>query len=715
MSQLKFDMDIKMIKQTPLAIIIGALLSAPAGAEETPNSVETVVVTATRSHTQVADTAASVTVINQQDIEDNMVEDIQDLFRYTPGVNLQSNSRQGVQSINIRGIEGNRIKVLVDGVSQANQYDSDGTFVNSSRIDIDTDMLKAVEIVKGSASSLQGSDAIGGVVLFETKDPEDILQGRNFGGYAKFNYSSSDNTFSESVAVANKTGNLESLVAYTRRDGEERDNFGDPDDQDSSANNLLVKLQYQLNPAHRLEFSGNVNRSKNRLNELDYSSAGYIDATGSDETEQYQFGIKHIWQSDSVVADQIAWSMNWLSKEETGITDRVNASTSPFSSYTNGNVQRKNYTYSDQGIQFDSQFDKSFMTGNIGHDLVYGVSFSDKDIENINNEYNSIDADRTVFYIPNASETRYGLFAQDEISLGHLLITPGIRFDSYETDHGDTSENPSLNEASEYKKYSDSAVTGRLGSVYKLNQDHNLFIQVSQGFRAPDFKELYYSYGNPAFGYYSKPNPDLKAEESISYEAGWRYNTSLMSNEITVFYNDYDNFIDMQMTSGSYATRDAVNQYVNIDKATIKGIEWSNRLSWDSFMPVAGFSSRIAAAYTEGEDDEGNPLNSVSPWNTVAGISYDSENQWGTTLNISYTAEKKASDINGDSQPIDSATVVDITAYYKPMKDLTLRAGLFNVTDEEYYNWNDVRGLSSEDKDLSRAHRNFSITAKYEF
>ncbi|WP_140322144.1 TonB-dependent receptor, partial [Vibrio parahaemolyticus] len=56
-----------------------------------------------------------------------------------------------------------------------------------------------------------------------------------------------------------------------------------------------------------------------------------------------------------------------------------------------------------------------------------------------------------------------------------------------------------------------------------------------------------------------------------------------------------------------------------------------------------------------------------------------------------------------------------ITAYYKPIKDLTLRAGLFNVTDEEYYNWNDVRDLQTENKDLTQAGRNWSITAKYEF
>jgi hemoglobin/transferrin/lactoferrin receptor protein len=697
-----------MIKPTPLAIVIGTLLSASAVAEEISYSLDEVVVSATRLNTQTIDTAASVTVIDEEEIEENMVKDIDDLFKYTPGVNVQSNSRQGVQSINIRGIEGNRIKVIVDGVAQANQFDSGAEFVNSSRVDVDTDMIKAVEIVKGAASSLQGSDAIGGIVAFETKDPADILKGRDFGGYAKLNYSSSDKTFSESVAIANKVGDLESLVAYTRRDGEELDNFGQPDEQDSSANNLLVKLQYQLNAAHRIEFSGNYIRNKNNLS-LDYltSMVPYENASGSDETEQYQLGIKHIWDVETSFADRITWQLDWMSKEETGVTDRTRVS--------NGNVQKKDYLYSDEGIQFDAQFDKYFVTGGAEHNLIYGASFSDKDIANTNKEFNSVGSDQVIFYIPDAQETRYGLFAQDEITFGNWIVTPGVRFDSFDTNPGDTSANPSLNAASEYKDYSDSAVTGRLGTVYKLNEENRLFVQISQGFRAPDFQELYYSYGNPMYGYVNKPNPDLEAEESISYEGGWRYNTDLVSNEISLYYSDYDNFIDNQLVSGSFMTGDAVYQSININKATIKGVELANKLSWDEFMPVEGFSSRIAAAYTEGEDGDGNPLNSVSPWNTVVGLSYDSVNQWGTTVNLSYIAKKSESDIDGDYQPIDAATVVDITAYYKPIKDLTLRAGVFNVTDEEYYNWNDVRGLSAEDNDRTEAKRNFSLTAKYEF
>ncbi|MDN2480790.1 TonB-dependent hemoglobin/transferrin/lactoferrin family receptor [Vibrio agarivorans] len=701
-------------KQTALsAAILLALSSGSALAQDNHTSTEStsaqadevMVITATRSSSPIEDTAASVAIITADDIEANMVTDLGDLFKYTPGVTVESTSRQGVQGINIRGMSGNRVKITVDGVAQSNQFKNSYDFINSSRADVDPDMLKAVGVVKGAASSLHGSDAVGGIVAFETKDPSDFLRGKDFGGHAKFNYSSADNTFSESVALANRFGDLESLVAYTRRDGNEIDNFGSPDEQDTSVDNLLIKLQYQLNPSHRLEFSGNY--LKNRA-DMTIKDESYTNYNGEDETEQYQVGIKHIWDAYSAIADTVVWQLDWLSKEENGVTNRTYLS--------DGNVQRKDYVYSDEGVQFDLQIDKHFMVGNTQHYVIYGAAFSDKDIENTNLEYNTTRPDSEIFYMPNASERRYGLFAQDEISFGNWIVTPGIRYDSFETDPGDASDNPSENPQDVYTKYSDSAFTARLGTVYKINNEHRLFAQVSQGFRAPDFQELFYSYGNPMFGYVSAPNPDLKAEESISYELGWRHNHAISSTEIAIFYSDYDNFIDSECVTGSWTPSDpCVNMHVNKDKAEIRGVELGNNLSWDEFVSVRGFSSRIAAAYTEGEDGDGNPLNSINPWNLVASLNYDSESNWGTSLNVNYTASKDASDINGDYLPISSATIVDVTAYYKPIQDLTLRAGIFNLTDEEYYSWNDVRDLVAEDKDKTQAGRNWSITAKYEF
>ncbi|MEF1280957.1 TonB-dependent hemoglobin/transferrin/lactoferrin family receptor [Vibrio fortis] len=710
-----------MYKKSLLSASIILAVSPALHAEEY-SLFDEVVVSSTRTNQQLEDVAASVAVINDKDIESKMMNSVEDLFRYTPGVTVTTNSRQGIQGINIRGMEGNRVKVIVDGVSQTNQFTPSGTqqynFINSSRVDVDVDMLKSVEVVKGAASSLYGSDAIGGIAAFETKDPSDFLKGRDFGGHAKFNFSSADNTFSESVALANKIGDLETLVAYTRRDGEQVDNFGSPDEQETQNNNLLVKLQYQLNDNHRLEFSGNFIENSG---DTDLQSASYSNYYGEDSTSQQQVGIKHIWNANRAFADEITWQLDWLAKEENGVTHRTSNGGSPFLPPA-GNVQKKDYIYSDEGYQFDVQLDKFFTTGNVEHYFIYGAAYSDKDIKNVNKEYNSISADQTIFYIPAASEKKFGFFAQDEMTIGNWLITPGVRFDGFETNPGDTSQNPSGNPASDYAKYSDSAVTGRLGTTYTLNDENKIFAQISQGFRAPDFQELYYSFGNPAHGYVNIPNPDLEAEESISYELGWRHNTDLSSSEIAVFYSDYKNFIDSQPVGGSGSPTDpTIYQSVNIDEAEIKGIEASNTLSWNSFMPVQGVSSRLAAAYTEGKDGKGNPLNTINPWNAVVSLNYDSPSaMWGTSIDLNYTAKKKSSDIDstGLTSPIRenaASTVVDLTAYYMPMKDLTLRAGIFNVTDEEYYEWNDVRGFSQEDKDYTQPGRNWSVTAKYEF
>ena len=101
------------------------------------------------------------------------------------------------------------------------------------------------------------------------------------------------------------------------------------------------------------------------------------------------------------------------------------------------------------------QLDKYLTLGNTEHYIVYGASYLDKDIKNINKEFNSAGTDKEIFYIPSASERRYGVFLQDEITVGNFIITPGVRYDSFETDPGNASDNPSGNPDNEYKKFSD--------------------------------------------------------------------------------------------------------------------------------------------------------------------------------------------------------------------------------------------------------------------
>ncbi len=715
-----------MYKQSLLSASIVLALSSTSALAEDYALFDEVVVSSTRTNQTLINTAASVTVISDKQIEENMAKDVNEIFEYTPGVTMNSSSRQGAQTINIRGMEGKRVKILVDGSSQPGSFDGGPyAFINSSGISIDPDMLKSVEIIKGAASSLHGSDAIGGVVAFETKDPSDFLKdGKDFGGQAKLSYSSEDNSFSEHVALANRFGDLETLVAYTRRDGEELQNFRNSGDlenyavenQDTSADNLLVKLQYQLNESHRIEFLAELIKD---TSDSDIYHSSYDSYTGEDDTKQNRFAIKHIWFADGAIADTVTSKVSYISKEENGVTKRFKPAGPGFPPYVpanNDNLQTKDYDYTEDKLEIETQLDKEINN----HYLVYGATYTHSDISNTNMEYNSDPAtdDQLYVYTPDAKEQKFGLFVQDEISLmnNKLVVTPGVRFDYFSTD-------PGKNTGESLTDFSDSAVTGRLGTTYKLTDTGTVFGQISQGFRAPSFDELYYTYDNPGHGYVNDPNPDLKSETSISYELGYRHNTQASSSEIAAYYSDYDDFIETVVTKKVGGTTHYSN--VNLESATIKGIEFSNTLLWDVLVGAPeGISTHFVASYTEGEDGNGNALNSVNPWNAVLGLNYDAPNQnWGTSLKLNYTSDKSGSDINFDDEnggnagqaELPSATVVDLTAYYKPMKDLTIRGGVFNLTNEEYYRWNDIRGDDELYKENSQAERNYGISAKYEF
>ncbi|WP_394250352.1 TonB-dependent hemoglobin/transferrin/lactoferrin family receptor [Vibrio profundi] len=709
-----------MYKKTLLSTAVFLALSGTSFAEDFATFDE-VVVSATRTNQTLDNTSASVSVVTDKDIEENMVKDVNDVFEYTPGVTMNSSARQGAQTINIRGMEGKRVKILVDGSSQPGAFSGGPyAFINSSGITVDPDMLKSVEIIKGAASSLHGSDAIGGVVAFETKDPSDFLKdGANYGGQAKMTYSSEDKSFSEHVALANRFGDLETLVAYTRRDGEEVQNFRNTDalenydveSQETQVDNLLVKLQYQVDENHRVEFLAELIED---TSDSDIYHSTYPTYTGADETQQNRYAIKHIWFADAAIADSITSKVSYLTKDENGVTNRYNPAYMGRFGPVAANNQRKDYTYTEDKLELETQLDKEL--GN--HYLVYGATYSTSDISNTNMEYNDSKDDVLYVYTPDAKEEKLGIFLQDEISFagGNLILTPGIRFDHFSTDPGD-------NTGEDLDKFSDSAVTGRIGANYSVNETGTLFGQISQGFRAPSFDELYYTYDNPAHYYVNNPNPDLKSETSVSYELGYRHNTASTSSEFSVYYSDYDDFIEQVVTEKVGLV--SHYSYINMNSATIKGAEFSNQLLLDGLIGAPrGLSTNFIASYTEGEDGNGNPLNSVNPWNAVLALNFDAPStNWGTSVKFNYTADKSLSDINldednggnADQVELPSATVIDVTAYYKPTKDLTIRAGIFNVADKEYYRWNDVRGDDELYKANSQAERNYAITAKLAF
>ncbi len=130
-------------------------------------------VTATRTERAVDDVPATVTTIDSAEMERELVRDIRDLIRYEPGISAPNDpDRFGATGFNIRGLTENRVVIQVDGVRLPDHYRfSIGPFNTVPRNFVDLDSLNRVEILRGPSSSLYGSDALGGVVTYLTKDP----------------------------------------------------------------------------------------------------------------------------------------------------------------------------------------------------------------------------------------------------------------------------------------------------------------------------------------------------------------------------------------------------------------------------------------------------------------------------------------------------------------------------------------------------------------
>ncbi|HCC46489.1 MAG TPA: TonB-dependent hemoglobin/transferrin/lactoferrin family receptor, partial [Gammaproteobacteria bacterium] len=173
-------------------LIIGLSLIAPLANSGEIEEIITVV--GSRTERSLDQVAATVSVIDAAQIEEEMARDIADLIRFEPGVAVSgTGSRFGLGGFNIRGIEGNRVLTIVDGIRVADEF-SFGPFLSARRDYVDVDSLARAEIARGPISSLYGSDALGGVVAFTTKSPRDYLKDNNTHIGVKAGYSSVDSS-----------------------------------------------------------------------------------------------------------------------------------------------------------------------------------------------------------------------------------------------------------------------------------------------------------------------------------------------------------------------------------------------------------------------------------------------------------------------------------------------------------------------------------------
>ncbi|MBO6555947.1 MAG: TonB-dependent hemoglobin/transferrin/lactoferrin family receptor [Pseudomonadales bacterium] len=721
-----------------LAVCIASLITTPTKANEIE---ETITVIGTRTERSLEEVAATISVRTVEDIEREMARDIADLVRFEPGVSVSgTGDRFGLSGFNIRGIEGNRVLTLVDGIRVAEEF-SFGPFLSSRRDYVDIDSLSRAEIARGPISSLWGSDALGGVVAFTTKSPSDYLsEDQATHVSVKAGYSSTDSSTVVTTTLAGGNETISGLLLYTARNGEETETAGgengfgptreEADPQDVDTDNIVAKLEWRVAESHRLTFGfENFENQTDTQVYSDYNtlSRGVLVNTRDavDERERTRYSIRYDYDGQGLFADNATVTFYQQASETSQTTLELRSP--PFVLQQ----VRTRDSYFDQDIDGAmAQLTKLFEVGSTTHTVTYGVDYYKTDNASLR-DGGTVDINGGFVFeffplptrdFPITEVTQVAFFVQDEISLmdGRLLISPSLRYDEFDANVNADSiyrnGNPGVPEPVDFD---DSEVTGKLGVVYRFNNELSVFGRYSEGFRAPPYDDVNVGFTNFIGGYKTISNPNLVSETSEGWEVGLRFQTEYAQATFTAFTNDYEDFIEELSTIGiDFSDGLLTFQSINLSEVEINGAELAMDLDLTN-NGFDGFTLRAAIAYAEGEDKTTNePLNSIEPLSAVLGLGYDApSSKWGGDLIWTLSAGKEESDIDANNPRIETAGygTLDLLAYFNINESWTVNAGIFNLTDKEYIRWADTTAIGADAPGrFTQPGINGSVTVRFE-
>lgn len=713
-----------------------AMLTTPAQAQDNDgyfwlSRMNQIVVTATRTPVEIENLPLTVSVTTDEQIADEMVTDIKDLVRFEPGVSVQrqparfgaafgSTGRAGNDGFNIRGIGGNRVLIQVDGVRVPDGFSFGAQSVGRGDY-VDLGLIKSVEILRGPSSALYGSDGLAGAVSFITADPTDFIRnGNSVGGLVRGAYSSADNEFSETAILAARSGDWSGMVAYTRRDYNELDNMGtvggtgsnrtEPNPQDGRSNAVLGRIVFDPANGHKLRLTAESLDTHLFTDGLVGLSSTVDLLQAVDTGKRRRVGLDWSWEGEGAINFARA-AVYWQDAEDRQFTDEDRTPAA--------DRERLN-TFENRVYGFAADARSDFVTGPASHRLVFGGDISKTRQRGVRDgvepPYGEVFPTRA---FPTTDFTRAGLFAGDEIAVGPLTLYPAIRFDWYDLSPREDTLLPNF----VGKEQDGSRLSPKLGAVLKIDDGVRLFANYATGFKAPEPTQVNQFFENLAYGYTSQPNPDLGPERSESFEGGVRFTGSHVSLDITGFTSRYRDFISQEVVSGSFTPSDpAVYQFINLDHVQVKGAEARFEARADN-----GLNGRLSLSYATGDvtrpGGTTTPLSSIDPLKLVVGLGYrDPQGRFSGQLIATHSARKELDRTTGLCTPEcyrpGAFTILDATANARLWEGLTLRVGVFNIFDEKYAWWSDVRGLASTSSvtdAYTQPGRNASASLTYRF
>lgn len=507
-----------------LSLSIMTALSMQAYAEEEQFQLSEVVVTATRTERAIKDTPASVEVITRKDMETMGADSVVAALKLAMNINLSEAGMTGNQ-VSVRGMNTNQSLILIDGRRMAGE-DTATTmnFYELNRININN--VERIEIVRGPVSSLYGSDALGGVINIITRKPEK----------PETTIGLSNSSKQQNAAFRfdlGKEGKWAWAVDTLFTDIKEKS-------RTDSTNMYGPRQFYNISGTYDMAEGKNLDVFFERMSE--HLKSDFDDDSRDFYTnKRNSYGVNYRGTNSRGNYELRAYSNELEKNNDTLLADG-----------TYSDFDRAKYkTWVIDG--------KNTMQLSADHIFTFGGEYRSADYRGTRLEDNGDHASTIIEHgiskpISEKQIDYQAAYIQDEWKVNDkLLIIPSLRYDDSD-------------------KFGDS-ISPKIGMTYKLDNNYRLKANYGKGFKAPSISELYMKMTHrpiPSMTVIVIGNPDLKPEESKTYEFSLEGEKGANFGKLTYFHNDVTDLISTQTTRvGMVYT----SKYINVNKAKIEGIE----------------------------------------------------------------------------------------------------------------------------------------------
>ena len=653
-------------KKTLLAVTMASVAcSAVAQQPQEALDLGQTVVTASGFEQNLRDAPAAITVITQEELKKKSYTDITDALKNVAGVQI---SGGGVErSIMMRGMSANYTLFLIDGrPAQGNDAFSErgAQAGNSVNFLPPLEAIERIEVIRGPASALYGSDAMGGVINIITKKVGKELTGSITAEYAM---AGSGNDVNEdgfqtsaylNMPLIEDVLGLQLTGAFQNQD--ESNFVGGSDsaatDPEYKKRNAGGKLSWNLNEQNLFTF-GHSYTQQERWKNPGRSLAEDADPTYTDSVKKNYF-LSHEGKYGNVFTN------SYINHDHSENKTTLNPNTG-------------------KGIEFEVTTVNTQASWFLGaHTLTGGLTHKYENLEAGNNGLpaNVVDPDELV----KMNRYQNSVFLEDNWSLtDDLILTLSGRLD----------DNQQFGSEFSPKVY----------AVWHMNDNFTLKGGVTSGYRAPDLRQSATDFGMTSMGGVAIGNPDLKPETSLNREIGIHYeNFDLgLAGSVTAYVIDYDDKInrtgrvcepnqDPCIYNGKeYAPHQfGYTAYENIDEVELRGVEFT--LDYDI---LDNLIYRHSYTYTETEqksgDFKGKPLNNVAKhmfnasldWQATQRVNLWVQGNYRGKTTGDWSTNSGGGRQNGVKYP--SYTFADVGVVYRPQDDLSLKAGVYNVFNKE--------------------------------